>query len=196
MRKTPASQEPYDAAVSSDPVVQPGQLSPDGLWRWDGTQWVPAAPGTSSLPPARRSRGWIWWLVGGCGVLLVLGVIGGGFGIYSLVNRFQSGGFSCLPSDFPSYPGASVVSENTKVGAGFSTGDNGRCTMVLNSNDSAATVTTYYEQQLGSGDWTIVSSDTASGVLSFQRKSRPQTVGTVTLLGRGQHSEIDIQLDS
>ena len=126
----------------------------------------------------------------------MLGVIAGGFGIYSLVNRFQSGAFSCLPFDFPSYPGASVVSENTKVGAGFSTGDNSRCTMVLNSNDSAATVTTYYEQQLGSGDWTIVSSDTASGVLSFQRKSRPQTVGTVTLLGRGQHSEIDIQLDS
>ena len=68
--------------------------------------------------------------------------------------------------------------------------------MVLSSSDESATVTAYYEQQLGSGDWTIVSSDTANGVISFQRKSRPQTVGTVTLLGRGQHSEIDIQLDS
>jgi hypothetical protein len=148
------------------------------------------------LPPARRSRGWIWWLVGGCGVLLVLGVIGGGFGIYSLVNRFQHGGFSCLPSDFPGYAGASVANENTQVGNEFSPGDNSRCNMVFDSNDSVATVTTYYETQLNNGDWTIVSSDAANGVISFQRKSRPQTVGTVTLLGRGQHSEIDIRLDS
>jgi hypothetical protein len=182
--------------VSSDPAVQPGQLSPDGLWRWNGAQWVPAAPGGSPMPPPGRSRGWIWWLVGGCGVLLVLGVIGAGFGIYSLVNRFQNGAFSCLPSDFPNYPGASVVSENTKVGAGMSAGDTTRCTIVLDSNDDVATVTTYYEAHLNSGDWTVVSSDSANGAIDFQRKSRPHTVGTVTLLGRGQHSEIDIQLDS
>jgi hypothetical protein len=182
--------------MSSDPTVQPGQLSPDGLWRWDGARWVSAAQGASPMPAPRRSRGWIWWLVGGCGVLLVLGAIGAGFGLYSLVTRFQSGAFSCLPPDFPNYPGASVISEYTKLGAGFSPGDNSRCTMVLDSNDDAATVTTYYEQQLGSGDWTIASSDTANGVISFQLRSRPQTVGTVTILGRGQHSEIDIQLDS
>jgi len=51
-------------------------------------------------------------------------------------------------------------------------------------------------EHLNGGDWTIVSSDSANGVIDFQLKSRPQTVGTVTLLGRGQHSEIDIQLDS
>ncbi|HEY8841390.1 MAG TPA: hypothetical protein VIO80_12255 [Candidatus Dormibacteraeota bacterium] len=182
--------------MSSDPTVQPGQLSPDGLWRWDGAQWVPAAPGASPMPPPRRSRGWIWWVVGGCGVLLVLGAIGAGFGVYSLVTKFQQGGFSCLPSDFPNYPGTSVVSENTKIGAGISTGDSTRCTIVLDSNDDVATVTTYYMEHLNGGDWTIVSSDSANGVIDFQLKSRPQTVGTVTLLGRGQHSEIDIQLDS
>jgi hypothetical protein len=182
--------------MSSDPAVQPGQLSPDGLWRWDGTQWVPVAAEAAPLPPPRRSRSWIWWLVGGCAVVLVLGAIGAGFGIYSLVNRLQHGGFSCLPSDFPTYPGASVVSENAKIGNEFSPGDSSRCTMVFDSNDNGAAVTTYYEAQLNNGDWTIVSTDSANGVISFQRKSRPQTVGTVTLLGRGQHSEIDIQLDS
>lgn len=129
-------------------------------------------------------------------MVLVLGAIGAGFGIYSLVTRFQQGGFTCLPSDFPSYPGASVVSENTRVGSVVSAGDSTRCTMVFDSNDDVATVTTYYEAHLNSGDWTIVSSDAANGVIDFQRKSRPETVGTVTLLGRGQHSEIDIQLDS
>jgi hypothetical protein len=148
------------------------------------------------MQPPRRSRAWIWWLAGGCAVVLVLGAIGAGFGIYSLVNRFQQGGFSCLPSDFPSYPGASVVSENTTVGSFVSAGDSTRCTMVIDSNDEVATVTTYYEEHLNSGDWTIGSSDAANGLIDFQRKSRPNTVGRVTLLGRGQHSEIDIQLDS
>jgi hypothetical protein len=41
-----------------------------------------------------------------------------------------------------------------------------------------------------------VSTDSVNGVINFQLKSRPETVGTVTLLGRGQHSEIDIRLDS
>jgi len=182
--------------MSFDPAAQPGQLSPDGLWRWDGTQWVSVSPGLTPTPPPRSSRAWIWWVAGGCVVLLVIAGIGVGFGVYSLVNRFQQGAFSCLPPDFPNYPGASVVNENARVGNEFSPGDNSRCNMVLNSNDSIATVTSFYQTQLNSGDWTIVSSDSANGVIAFQRKSRPQTVGTVTLLGRGQHSQIDIQLDS
>src|ERR1700694_1854749 len=115
MRKRPLV-GPYDASVSSQPAVQPGQLSPDGMWRWDGAQWAPVDQGGVPLPPPRRSRSWIWWLVGGCGVILVLGAIGAVFGIYSLVTRFQQGAFSCLPSDFPKYQGASVVSENTRIG--------------------------------------------------------------------------------
>jgi hypothetical protein len=182
--------------VSTEPGAQVGQLSPDGLWRWDGSRWVSTSPGFAPTPGPQRSRPWIWWLVGGCAVLLVVGLIGGGFGLYTLVTRFQQGAFSCLPSDFPSYPGATVGNENTAVGNEFSPGDNTRCNMVLNSNDGAAAVTSFYQTQLNSGDWTIVSSDAATGVIAFQLKSRPQTVGTVTVLGRGQHSQIDIQLDS
>ncbi|HVC78504.1 MAG TPA: hypothetical protein VND96_18515 [Candidatus Micrarchaeaceae archaeon] len=181
--------------MSTGPAVQPGQLSPDGLWRWDGITWVPVTAG-APMPPPRSSRSWIWWLVGGCGVLLILGAVGAGFGIYSLVNRFQHGGFSCLPSDFPTYPNASVVNESTQIGNEFSPGDSTRCNMGFDSNDDVASVTAYYEAQLNDGDWTIVTTDSANGVISFQRRSRPQTVGTLTLLGRGQHSSIDIQLDS
>jgi hypothetical protein len=182
--------------MSSDPVLQPGQLSPDGLWRWDGTQWVPATPGVSAIPAPPRSRSWIWWLVGGCAVLLVLAVIAIGFGIYSLVNGFQHGAFNCLPSDFPSYPGASVVSENTQLGTGMSPGDNKRCTIVLDSNDNVDTVTSFYQQNLATGDWTIPTAHPPQGEFSFTRISRPQTRGTVIVVVHGQHTEIDIQLDS
>jgi hypothetical protein len=68
--------------------------------------------------------------------------------------------------------------------------------MGFDSNDSVATVMAYYEAQLSNGDWTIASIDSATGVIGFRRKSRPQTVGTLSLLGRGQHSLINIRLDS
>ena len=123
-------------------------------------------------------------------MLLVLGVIGAGFGLSALVKQFQNGGFNCLPSDFPSYPGATVSSENTFFGT------TKRCTIVLESDDGVAAVTAFYRQQLDTGDWTITSSDPASGQFSFRLRSRSQTFGTISLLGRGQHTEIEIQLNS
>jgi hypothetical protein len=148
------------------------------------------------MPPPRSSKSWIWWLVGGCAVLLVIGLVAAGFGAYSLVSRFQQGGFSCLPSDFPSYPGTSVTNESTQIGTEFSPGDNRRCTMVLQSNDNVDTITTFYQQSLNTGDWTVPPAHPPQGEFSFTRVSRPQTRGTVIVAARGQHSEIDIQLDS
>jgi hypothetical protein len=148
------------------------------------------------MPPPRSSMAWIWWLVGGCAVVLVIAVVAAGFGAYTLINRFQSGGFSCLPPDFPIFPHASVVAENTQIGNEFTPGDSTRCNMAFQSNDSAATVTAYYDLQLMAGDWTIVSSDPANGFISFQRKSSSRTAGTVTVLGLGQHTSIEVQLDS
>jgi hypothetical protein len=176
--------------MSTEPSVEAGQLSPDGLWRWDGTQWTPVMGVASAMPPPRRSRAWIGWLAGGCAVLLVLGVIGAGFGLFSLVRQFQNGAFNCLPSDFPQYPGTTVSSEKTSVGTIR------QCTIVLESNDGVAPVTAFYKQELDTGDWAITSSDPASGEFSFRLRSRSQTFGTISLLGRGLHTEIDIQLNS
>ena len=166
------------------------------MWRWDGTQWVPVGATPGQPMPPRRSNRWVWWLAGGCALLLVIGAIGAGAAIFGLIRNFQGGGFSCLPSDFPSYPGATVSSEVSNLGTGFAPGDHKECRMVLESNDDVNTVTSYYVQHLGSGNWTITHSDVASGVISFQLRSRPQTVGTVSLLARGQHTEVQIVLDS
>src|SRR6202162_5402623 len=124
--------------------------------RWDGTKWVPTTAGAASSPVARRSRVWIWWVAGGCALLLVLAVVGGAIGITSLVNSFQHGGLTCLPSDFPKYPGTTVVNEQTFYGGGVAPGDSKSCRMTLDSSDNVATVTAYFRDNLNGGDWNVV----------------------------------------
>jgi hypothetical protein len=169
----------------------PGQISPDGRWRWDGAQWVPAGAAAPMPMSPRKSFAWVWWLAGGCALLVVIAVIAAAIGLSSLVTSLERGGFSCLPSDFPSYPGATVSSENTYVGTGMPAGNTKRCTMVLESGDDVNTVSSWYSSSLNSGDWSA-SSDAASGTVRFENRSTPSTNGTVELLGRGQHTEIRI----
>ena len=173
---------------------QIGQVSPDGMWMWDGQRWIPVQrPGQ---PVVRRSRGWVWWLAGGCLLLLVVAVGLGIWGATALVHNLQAGNFSCLPSNFPKYPGATVTRDYTYVGTGVAPGDARECQETLDSGSDVAAVTNFYVSQLNSGDWKITSNDTATGQIRFQRVSRPQTVGTVQLLGRGQQTTIEIKLDS
>jgi hypothetical protein len=129
-------------------------------------------------------------------VLLVVAVAGGLVGLVSLVRSFQAGGVSCLPADFPNYPGASVTREYTYVGTGAAPGDSHECQESLDSSDDATTVTAYYTSHLNSADWKITTIDAANGEIQFSRVSRPQTVGVIDLLGRGQHRAIEIKLDS
>jgi hypothetical protein len=126
---------------------------------------------------------------------VVVAIIAGALGLTSLVRNFQGGAFSCLPSDFPSYPAATVSSEHTYVGTGLPPGDTKQCSMVLESSDDVSTVTDYYSSHLSSGGWTATV-DPASGVISFQSTTRTATRGTIELLGRGEHTEIRITLDS
>lgn len=173
---------------------QVGQLSPDGAWMWDGARWVPVQrPGQ---PPPRQSRTWIWWLAGGCALLLVLGVGGGVWAIRSLVNAVEKGQLSCMPSDFPRYPGAAVTRDYTYVGTGVAPGDSRECQETASSNDDVATVTDFYTRKLESGDWHVTANDKTSGQIRFVRKSRPQQVGVIELLGRGEHTVIEIKFDS
>ena len=177
------------------PPVQPplpGQYSPDGLWQWDGQNWVPIR---AAAAPRRSSLRWIWWLVGGCAVLAVLAIVGIVLGAASLFSAFHSAS-ACLPSDFPQYPGATETSFNTYAGTGVAPGDTHRCTITLESNDDAPTVTAFYTDRLNSGDWTLDSNDPTTGEITFHLNSRHATIGKIDFLARGQHTEIQIVLDS
>jgi hypothetical protein len=44
---------------SPTPPTSVGQLSPDGQYRWDGSNWQPAA-GTAGVPPSRGGIADIW----------------------------------------------------------------------------------------------------------------------------------------
>jgi len=165
------------------------------MWRWDGQQWVPTGAARPAQP-AGPKRTWIWWAAGGCGLLLLIAVGGGIYGFVSLVHTFQRGGLSCLPSDFPRYPGASTTRDYTYYGTNLAPGDTRECQEVLASNDDVSTVTDFYAGKLSTGDWKITSDDRATGELKFARVSRPLTVGVVDMLGRGQHTVIQIKLDS
>ena len=165
------------------------------MWRWDGGRWVPAAVAPAYGSP-RRPRTWLWWLAGGCALLLVLGVAGGIYGVASLMRAVQSGSLACLPSDFPQYPGATLTNEYTYVGTNVAPGDSHECEETFDSSDDVATVTDFYSSHLNSGDWRITSTDSANGTLNFARASRSQTVGSVLLLGRGRHTTVAVKLYS
>ena len=178
--------------MSTPPPVA-GQLSPDGMWRWDGQRWVPAGQAPAYAAP-RRPRTWLWWLAGGCAVLLVLGLAGGIYGMVSLMRAVQSGTFACLPSDFPQYPGSRLTHEYTYVGTNVAPGDSRECEETFDSNDDVASVRDFLTRELNVGDWRITSNNSENGTISFARMSRPQTVGSALLLGRGQHTTIAVKL--
>jgi hypothetical protein len=168
----------------------PDQISPDGLWRWDGQRWVPTGAAAYPAPaPKRGSLAWLWWLAGGCAVLLVIAIVAGILGLTTLFRNFTNGGYSCLPSDFPAYPGASVTFENDTVGT------RNECRMTLTSNDDVGTVTDWYASHLAEGDWQD-SVDSASGTITFNQVSGGHGTGHVQLLGAGQHTDIEITFDT
>lgn len=171
-----------------------GQLSPDGMWIWDGGRWIQVQRPGMRAP--RRSRTWLWWVAGGCAVLLVLGVGAGIWGAVSLAHAVQQGSLSCMPSDFPRYPGATVTRDYTYFGTGVAPGDSRECQESLSSDDGVATVSAFYTSQLNSGDWQILANDRTNGQIRFTRRSRTQDVGIIQMLGRGQHSDIAIKFDS
>ena len=170
-----------------------GLLSPDGRRKWDGTKWVPAPLGP--LPRFAPFYRGPWWIAVGCIVLMFITVGAMVFAIKTVVDLAESGNSSCLPSDFPAYPGARLNISSTYIGTGLPTGDSKRCTVTLESADDVSTVTDWYSSHLNKGDWRSTP-DAGNGTINFRRDSRPQTVGSVKSLGAGQRTEMVITLYS
>ena len=180
--------------MPSDPKVQPGQLSPDGLWRWDGTHWVPTAAGK---PPAtaQRRKLLIWWLTSTSTLLVVL-LAALALLVYEQIP-FGRDGFGCLPADFPLYPKMTLLEIDQRFEVPVQ-GDTKTCRMRLSSSAPFGSVNSFYRQRLNSGDWmyTSYSEESGGSFTIFQLRSRPLTSGQMTVLGQAAGATLDIQLNS
>src|SRR5258708_22304404 len=171
--------------MASAPPPELGQVSPDGRWRWAGTRWVSAQPQSASR---RGSRVWVW-LVAGCLTILLLTGAGVGFAIYSRVQGFLHGTYTCLPSDFPRYPGSANADQIFELNGAY---PGNTCHVVLESNDDVATVTAFYESKLNTGAWQVTSSATQGGKIIFQPAKAATPFGTVQVVVSNTHTEITI----
>ena len=180
--------------MPSDPVVQPGQLSPDSLWRWDGAHWVPTAAGK---PPAtaQRRKLLIWWLTSTSTLLVVL-LAALALLVYEQIP-FGRAGFGCLPANFPIYQKMTVLEIDQQFEVPVQ-GDTRTCRMRLSSSAPFGSVNSFYRQRLNSGDWmyTSYSEDSGGSITIFQLRSRPLTSGLVTVQNQHTGTTLDVRLNS
>jgi hypothetical protein len=122
-------------------------------------------------------------------VVIVLVVVA-----WSLVTqRFMHGGYSCLPSDFQTYPGSTFAGETYDLNAPT---PGNSCQMMFDSSQSPDAVYTYYTSNLNTGEWQVVSSDPTSRHIAFRSTRKPKTSGTVDIGVRDGHAEYTVQLYS
>src|SRR5438477_2338005 len=156
-------------------------MSADARWRWDGTRWAPTLA-------RRRSRMWLRVLAG-CSTVFVLSAVGGGYWIYSYVQSLKSGAVTCLPSDFPKYPGAVYGGETYDMN---NTYPGSTCQLVLESNDDVATVMAFYQSKLSIGAWQVTSSGSQEDRVNFQPAKSDAPFGTVQFAVRNTRTQITI----
>lgn len=103
-------------------------------------------------------------------------------------NALHIGLSSCLPSDFPQYPRATLAS--VVISDSF-----GNCTIQYRTRDSAEDVQTFYKTNLDQGDWTVTRTDDQAGMITFERRSQPTTRGYVKVFSfPGAETQFQIQI--
>jgi hypothetical protein len=123
--------------------------------------------------------------------VIVLTVVGLGYGIYSFVQGVTHGTNTCLPSDFPRYPGAKYAFFSFELNGAY---PGTTCHAVFESNDDVGTITAFYQSKLNTGDWQVTSiGDQADGV-TFQPAKSAAPFGTVRVAVINTHTEITIDL--
>ncbi len=131
------------------------------------------------------------WLLAGCLTVLLVTVAGVGFAIYSRVQGFLHGTYTCVPSDFPRYPGSANAEQTYELNGAY---PGSTCHVVLESNDDVATVTAFYESKLSTGAWQVNSSATQGGKVTFQPAKNAAPFGTVQVAVGNTRTEITIDL--
>ncbi len=131
------------------------------------------------------------WLLAGCLTVLLLTAAGVGFAIYSRVQGFLHGTYTCVPSDFPRYPGSAYAEQTYELNGAY---PGSTCHVVLESNDDVATVTAFYESKLNTGAWQVNSSATQGGKITFQPAKSAAPFGTVQVAVGNTNTVITIDL--
>ena len=101
------------------------------------------------------------------------------------LSVFHVGVTSCLPDDFPKYPGSAISS--IVVSDSF-----GNCTVQFRTRDSSIAVTIFFETNLDQGDWVRVTE--AAGRIAFSRQSDPNVTGYVQVIGLPGQTQFQVQI--
>jgi hypothetical protein len=134
----------------------------------------------------------LWlWVLAGCSTVIVLTAVGAGYGIYSFVQGVKNGSNTCLPSDFPRYPGAAYARFAYELNGAY---PGNTCHAVFESNDDVATVTAFYQSKLNTGAWHITPIGNQAGRVNFQPAKSAVPFGTVQVAAGNTHTEITIDL--
>ncbi|MGI8609218.1 MAG: hypothetical protein ACR2MY_08345 [Candidatus Dormibacteria bacterium] len=130
------------------------------------------------------------WSLGGCGVLVLLLVIGSlVFGAIVATRTFNIHLDSRAPADFPVYPGSQL---QTGVSLGAKNHGAAGSFSLVQWSVAANTdmVMTWYKEHLDQGDWAYGGEE--SGVISFHRRS---TGAVAHLVVRNQVTQTLVQLE-
>jgi hypothetical protein len=130
-------------------------------------------------------------VLAGCSALVVLAVVGVGYGIYSFVQGVKQGTNTCLPSDFPRYPGATYASFTFDLNGAY---PGNTCHAVFDSNDEVAPVIAFYQSKLNTGAWQVTPIDQQADTVTFQPAKGDAPFGTVQVAVANMHTEITIDL--
>jgi hypothetical protein len=131
------------------------------------------------------------WVLAGCSTVVVLTAVGAGYGIYSFVQGVKHGSNTCLPSDFPRYPGATYARFTFDLNGAY---PGNTCQAVFESNDDVATVTAFYQSKLNTGAWQVTLISNQADSVTFQPAKSAAPFGTVQVAVRNTHTEITIDL--
>ena len=131
------------------------------------------------------------WAAAGCATIFVLTAMGTGYWIYTVVQGVKSGTTTCLPSNFPRYPGAKFASWSYDLNGPF-----GVCRAIFDSTDDAITVAAYYKGKLNGGAWQVTISDEHANTVTFESANGSAPYGTVQVVPKDGGAEMTIDLYS
>jgi hypothetical protein len=122
-------------------------------------------------------------LLAGTGLAMLSSVYG------QLGSRLFTQGASadCLPSDFPSYPGAARITSLKAFTA---------CTTLSTTSDSSPDVVSYFQTQLDQYPWHVTGGSADQGTIDFARSDGVKGAGEVSVSLGGSTTQIQIVYQS